>query len=190
MKQETVTQTMIKTLARLRLAGLESPFGTMPQNAEQYKLQAEAYVDTIQAILGKPAESEIIARTALWFLTNQGDEQSQKLPSAAQFGNRYKNERAKDYTTIGVFCGEDIKILEIRKDMPESEVQALVERTEKELGVIKPLPCRTVEESKELIRRFEAPKPKIVEESAETLEARRDLLNEQIKMLTGGEVLQ
>jgi hypothetical protein len=158
--KENSTQVMIKALARLRLSGFESPYGTMPQNAEQYKIQAESYVDAITSLVGNFPCHEIITRTAEWFAVNAGhDGQTPKMPNTAAFAHRYRIEHGKDFVTIGIGdSGGYMATITVRRDLPADELKALVEARREELGIAKALPTRTVEESKQILREFEAPK--------------------------------
>ncbi len=135
-------QTMADALDMMRLAGMESPFGSVPRDKAQAEMQAEIYLVAIREKFSKNLTSNLIIATTQWFTTRRSEDGAgYKVPSAPEFAHRVSRVWKEKFTTmvIGQTVDEHGYIfshaVDVPKNLDEQTIAELIATERNRIGI-------------------------------------------------------
>lgn len=134
---------MIQSLAKMKVAGLAAPFGSVPTTEFEVRLQADAYLEAISGATKREITAEGIALTSSAFISGKvSGHDPTKYPGAAEFARAFTEAMDSQFMCLGVSLGEStVKLIEVRRDTPQDEIRKIIEaNTPKVLEAPEPRP--------------------------------------------------
>jgi hypothetical protein len=195
---------MADALDGMRMAGMQSEFGSVPKDVASAEMQAKIYVNAASlrfseiARGGKQLNEKMIMATAEWFTTRRPDEGSgYRFPSSPEFADRLCRVYKNNFKTITVGSTVDElgyefwHTVDVPVAMPDVRIAELVKEERSRLGISDAPKSLGVVKNDLLNRDLVVPRGKsTVVETEEQLAEKKAKLDAQIAELTaesGGE---
>lgn len=195
---------MADALDGMRMAGMQSEFGSVPKDVASAEMQAKIYVNAASlrfseiARGGKQLNEKMIMATAEWFTTRRPEEGTgYRFPSSPEFADRLCRVYKNNFKTITVGSTVDElgyefwHTVDVPVAMPDVRIAELVREERSRLGISDAPKSIGLVRNDFLSRDLAVPRGKsIVTETEEQLVEKKAKLDAQIAELTaesGGE---
>lgn len=195
---------MADALDGMRMAGMQSEFGSVPKDVASAEMQAKIYVNAASlrfaeiARGGKQLNEKMIMATAEWFTTRRPEEGSgYRFPSSPEFADRLCRVYKNNFKTITVGSTVDElgyefwHTVDVPVAMPDVRIAELVKEERSRLGISDAPKSLGVVKNDFLSRDLAVPRGKsMVVETEEHLAEKKAKLDAQIAELiaeSGGE---
>ena len=124
----TLHQAMAMALVKMKMGGLQAPFGTSPSNSDEIKLQVDAYLVALKSATKREITEIGLDLTAERFLSGKvSGIDPAKFPSAPEFARAFSDAMDSQFMCLGVPDGPNtVRMIEIRRDTPAEEVRRII----------------------------------------------------------------
>jgi hypothetical protein len=125
----TLHQAMTLALGKMKMGGLQFPFGAAPTNAAEIKMQSDAYLVALNSATKRQITAEGLNLTAEMFLSGRvKSADPAKFPSAPEFARAFSDAMDSQFMCLGVPVDMNtVKLIEVRRDTPAAEVRKIIE---------------------------------------------------------------